>query len=491
MILSKLLKGVEIYKVIGGQNIKINNLSQNSKKTAKNTLFFCINGTKTDGKLYLNEATKNGAVAVILCKSEIETIEKLAKNSINVTFVFVDDVRKSMAIISANFYGNPQSKMKIIGITGTNGKTSCSYIIAGLLNSLQKKVGVIGTSGVFVCGKKYDAHMTTPDSIELFEIFAKMVNSNVEFCIMEVSAHAIYFEKIFGINFAVKALTNIQSDHLDFFGTQKNYENTKKKFFEKYDFAVVNNDEMSRKIITRQRECKMLSFGYSNSDLEILEEHCELGKTEFLLKYNNKTFVVKTRLTGKFNILNVALSIGVLICLGFEIENVIPKVSDIKSLAGRFDIVQKNNNFNVIVDYAHTTKGLENLLVTTKEVSNNKNIIVFGCPGERDTEKRFEMGKVAAEFCDEIFLTSDNPASENALRIMFEIAEGIKSKNSKILLFLIENRKKAIKKAINSAKKQKKCNVLIVGKGVENYQIVGDKLLSYSDYDVINGLLKK
>ena len=498
MQLSQLLKGIKNTIIFGNVNKNIKKLSQNSKKIANNSLFFCIVGTKTDGLLYVDEAVKSGATAVVLSKSEIKTIEKIKEKCKKTTFVFVDDVRKSMAKISANFYGNPQKKLKIVGITGTNGKTSCSYIIAGLLKQFGKKVGVIGTSGIFISSKKYEASLTTPDSIELFEIFAKMVKKDVEFCIMEVSAHSIYFNKIFGIKFAIKALTNVDSDHLDFFKTQKNYAKTKMKFFKKNDTSVLNNDDATgtkiAKKIQKSQDTnsaeKVLKFGKSeNSNLCFFDESLALSKTDFKLKFGENVFDIRSNLTGKFNVYNVILSIGVLIQLGFDFQKIIELLPNIKSISGRFDVVFQSESLGVIIDYAHTTDSLKNLLQTVSRVSNAKKIIVFGCPGERDSTKRFEMGKLAGEFCDEIVLTSDNPASENPKRIMFEMQCGALNQKSENNIFLLENREKAIKKAIFLAKRHKKCNILIVGKGTEEYQIVGKRKIAYSDYEVVKRLL--
>ena len=229
MWLKKLLNNVEC-NIIGKTNKCIKSLTFNSKIVKDNSVFFCLTGTKTDGELYISEAINNGAVVIVAEKAvnicKLNNRVNLLKHNFNInniTQIIVKDVRIAMAIMSANFYNNPQNKLKIVGITGTNGKTSCSYLIASMLKSLNKTVGVIGTNGVFINNKKFDANITTPDSIELFKIFNKMVKAKVEFCVMEVSAHAIFYNRIYGINFAVKALTNVKTDHLDFFKTQPNY----------------------------------------------------------------------------------------------------------------------------------------------------------------------------------------------------------------------------------------------------------------------------
>ena len=484
MFLNELLNDCEITEFIGKLDINIENLSQNSKINAKNTLFFALNGTKTDGRLYVTEAKKNGAVAVV--------VEKPCKE--NITQIVVKNVRKAMAIISANFYDNPQNKLKIIGITGTNGKTSCTYILGQMLQSIGKNVGIIGTNGIYFNNKRYESDMTTPDSIELFAIFAKMTNAGVEYCVMEVSAHAIYFDKIFGIDFAVKALTNVSFDHLDFFKTKKEYQKMKEKFFENGDNFVLNADDVvSLKISkniqkTGKNGKKMIVFGENSDNLQRSNEKCSVGGTNFDLSYQSKIYHIKTQLVGLFNVQNMCLAIGTLLLLQFDIDQIIDAVKSVKNLPGRFDTVQNKFNIPIIIDYAHTYESLNVFLREVVSLSQNKNIIVFGAPGERDTTKRLPMGELAGRFCDYVFVTSDNPASENPRRIAFEILQG--AKKTKTICFFEENRKKCIKKAINLAKKQKKCNVLIVGKGIETCQVVGDKHKKYSDYQSVFDAIK-
>lgn len=478
MILRSLLVGLREYKIVGDPNINIESLSHSSKDVKSGGLFFCLSGTKTKGELYINEALKNNAVAIV---SEKKCIA-------NVTQIIVKNARIAMAVISANFFDNPQNKLKIVGITGTNGKTSCSYIIGSILKGLGKSVGIIGTNGIYINHQKFESNMTTPDSIELFSIFNEMVKNSVEFCIMEVSAHAIYFDKIYGIDFAVKALTNVTFDHLDFFKTKRNYELTKEKFFNNGKNFVFNNDDKIGKKLAKKHK-NSLNFGKNNANLRYFNINASLDGLNFSIEYNKKNYQIQSRLIGEFNILNICLSIGVLIFLGFKIENIIEQIEKIENLPGRFDLIKNDLNIPIVIDYAHTYESLNSFLCQIKKLSLNKNIIVFGAPGERDTTKRFSMGKLAGELCDCVILTSDNPASENPRRIMFEMEYGVKASYAKC--YLIENRKQAIKKAISMANKQKNCNVLIVGKGIETCQIIGDQFVPYSDYDAVLNALKQ
>lgn len=494
MKLYELLSDVGEYQIFGQNNVNIENLSQNSKKAAKNMLFFCINGTKTNGNFYIDEAVKNGAIAVLSDKfiqpKEINTKLKNTENDYcgSITQIIVPNVRKAMAKICANFYHNPQKKLKIVGVTGTSGKSSTSFLIYEMLRLENKKVGLIGTSGIYFENYQYDLNMTTPDSIDLFEIFSKMVKYSIEYCVMEVSAHAIFFDKIYGIDFAVKVLTNIKSDHLDFFKTRSNYEKVKLSFFNKECTAVINSDDKISKKISKNCP-KSIKFGEKCANFLISNIKCELGETSFQLKFHDEIYTINSLLTGKFNVWNITCALAVLYALNLDFQNVIPMIKSIHKIDGRFDVVFKSNGFNVVIDYAHTYDSLENFLNSVNSVSQNINIIVFGAPGERDSTKRFPMGELAGELCDVVILTTDNPASENPRRIMFEMEQGVKE--TKAQCFLIENRKKAIKKAIKIAKKAKNCNILVVGKGAETYQIVGDKHVPYSDYIAVYDCLSE
>lgn len=481
MKLYELLENINVIKIFGDKDIEIEKLSFNSKDITKNSLFFCLNGTKTKGDLYVDEAIKNGAVAVVTEK----LLDDVLTNFSNTIQIVVKNVRKAMSIITANFFGNPQKRLKIVGVTGTSGKSSTSFLIYQMLTISKKRAGLIGTSGVYFDNKKFDYNMTTPDSIDLFHIFAEMVKSNIEYCVMEVSAHAIFFDKIYGIDFAVKALTNVKSDHLDFFGTQKNYENTKKNFFDCGGCFVINTDDKIGKKIFAKNKKNSISYG-KNADFCIKNSKFSLNSTNFLFIYNKKEYFVQTKLVGKFNVYNIVCALAVLNCLGLNFEVALKNFDRIKKIAGRCDCVYSKDIF-VLIDFAHTTDSLKNLLSTITDVSKNKNIIVFGCPGERDTKKRFEMGMVAGRYCDFVVATTDNPASENPRRIAFEIEQGVLQTKAKYMF--VEDRKKAIKRAISIAKKQKNCNVLIVGKGVEEYQIVGDRKIPYSDYMVVDEIL--
>lgn len=473
MLLKKLLESVS-YELIGNLNTDIQSLFFDSRKTVKNGLFFCLQGVNTNGVNFVKQAQNNGAIAIV-CNKQINS---------NLTQIIVEDVRKTMAIVSANFYDNPQQKLKIVGITGTSGKTSTSYIIADILKYNNKQVGVIGTSGIFINNKLLSAKLTTPDSIELFEILSQMVKNNIEYVVMEVSAHAIFYNKIYGINFTVKVLTNIKSDHLDFFKNDTEYQNTKLSFFNNYGKNIVNGDDDICYQLKQKYPQNTISFGNNKyNNFLIRDVNCLLSQTSFNLISHNKNLKLKSNLIGVFNVYNIACAVCVIDCLDTKLQ-VQNAIINLQNISGRMQNLNFGQLFKIFVDYAHTVDSLKNFLVTITNLSSNKNIVVFGCPGERDTYKRKQMGALASRFCDVIILTTDNPASENSRRIMWEIMQGVDKSKAKV--YFIENRKLAIKKAINYA--DNNTNILVVGKGSEDCQIVGDKRLPYSDIQTIKTL---
>lgn len=475
MKLIDLISGIDC-KIIGDENIEISSLFFDSKKTVKNGLFFCLLGTKTNGVLYADEAIKNGANAIVCNKI----------SNAKVTQIITKDVRKTMAIMSANFYGNPQNKLKIVGITGTNGKTSTSYILSHMLKSAGKKVGVIGTSGIFYANNVLPAKMTTPDSIELFEILSQMVTCKTEYVVMEVSAHAIWFDKCFGIDFAIKVLTNVQSDHLDFFNTEQHYQNVKFSWFGSGNCFVVCGDDQIGKQIKDAYKNKTLTFGFDDENTcKIYDYFYQNKKTYFCLNFPKNKFQIQTNLVGKFNVQNIACACCCLQLLGV-VENPNLLLQNLNTLDGRMQIVDFGQTFDCLIDYAHTLDAVKNLLVTVKEITSKQLIAVMGCPGERDSQKRFLIGAELSKYCSAVVLTSDNPARENPLRIMWEMKQGVKT-NKQCKCYMIENRKIAIKKALSLAYND--TFLLVIGKGAEEYQIVGDRKNKHSDFDCLKYFL--
>lgn len=412
-------------------------------------VYVCLKGETHDGHNYIHEAIKNGAVAIV---AEINVQFK----QVNVPVIEYTCTREALSLLSANFYGNAHKELKIIGITGTNGKTTSTYMLKSILEAVGKKAEVIGTN---------NGVLTTPDPQDLHRRFKKMQDDGCEYVVMEVSAHAIFYKKIEGIRFAAVSLTNITEDHLDFFKTMEEYKNTKLSF------------------ITPKRSDIIVS-GYSLEDVSEIK----LNISESSFKYKEQEFSLK--LAGEFNILNALGCIMLAEKLGISLEDCALGLKNLTSVDGRFDRIETNEDFSVIIDYAHTPDGMLNILKSVRKVFENscKIICVFGCGGNRDQKKRPIMGYVATNLANHTIITSDNPRFENPMDIIEEIKTGIRP-NAPSTYEVVEDREQAIKKAIELARTRPKSVVLVLGKGQEREQeIMGVKHV-FSDHEVVSRFL--
>lgn len=476
MDLYKIISNIKFLGIKNYKEMEIENLTCNSKDCLNNALYFCINGYKNDGHNYAEESVKNGAICLI--------VEKYL--NIPTTQVLVENVRVAMSKISAIFFKTNNSKMKFVGITGTNGKTTTTFIIKDLLCSMGKKVGLIGTEGTYIENEKVPSHLTTPDPIQLHKLIKEMEESGCEFCVMEVSAHAIALNKIDDINYDVVGLTNITKDHLDFFVNMENYVDCKSKLISSKHTktAVVNIDAKYNKEIAKSADVNVLTIG-KNGNLQLVDLVQSVNNTSFTVVDKDKQYKIKTNLIGKYNAYNLLMAIGCLMNLNINLKQIVCELKNLKfEVPGRFNVINTDFGFNVIVDYAHTPDGMKNILSTIKQLPVERIITVFGCGGNRDRTKRNEMGKIATEYSDYVIVTSDNPRDENPETIIDEIVEGINSKS----VVRITDRKSAIDYALNIAKKND--IVAILGKGNENYQEVKGVKNHFSDYEVVNSYLK-
>jgi len=476
MELKKLLKDVEIKNIIGNiQNIKIENLCFDTKNIQKNSLFFCLNGSVFDGHNFASVAIKNGAIAIV-CERPL---------NLDVVQIVVNSSRKAMSKISSNFYKNPRDKIKLIGITGTNGKTSTTYMIANILKAAGKKVGIIGTIGIWIDDIKLPATLTTPDPIYLHKIFSEMVKKDVEYVCMEVSAHAIYLEKMFGIVCDIGVLTNITQDHLDFFENFDNYKKVKQKFISSMfcKNAVINADDINAREMLYSREFKkVFSYGLFNPcDVFAPKYSYSFCGTQFFLNLFDEVIFIKTKVLGQFNLYNLLCASTVCKLLGIDTKFIKIGLETMDSVPGRFNIVNLGKNKTAIVDYAHTPDGVKNILSAVREITNKKLIVLFGCGGNRDKTKRQIMGEICGRLADYVIITSDNPRFENPMDIIEEIENGVKKVTNNYLC--IEDRSKAIScgiKMLNDG------DVLaVLGKGVEDYLEINGVKYPYSDINTI------
>ena len=474
-----------IYKIAINQrinfdgNIKVENLCLDSSKCSKNCLFFALKGTNTNGELYASSAVKNGAV-VVVAEHKIENL--------NVCQLIVEDARNAMAQMSANFYYNAHKKLKIIAIVGTNGKTSTAHILGSILSCANKKVGIIGTNGSFICGEKIENDMTTPDPIELHKLFYDMSQVGVEYVVMEVSAHAIFLHKLDGIKTECAIFTNFSQDHLDFFGTMENYKQTKLSFFSPKwtKCCVINIDDKVGQEILNMTSLPCITFGIKNpSDIFAVNISMNLKGSEFVVNAFYDVYTIKTNLTCLFNVYNILGCIACANFLGITQSAIKKALTNMTQIAGRFNVIDLKQNFNIVIDYAHTPESLKSLFKNIKYLTKTKIITVFGCPGNRDELKREIMGEIAGQHSDFCVITSDNPQFENSYRIMRQIEQGVYK--TKCPYKLIDDREQAIGLALSLAKA--KTTILIVGKGVENYQNINGEHIPYSDKKAVENQL--
>ncbi len=481
MKLKELIKNLEVIKFVNFNektlNLDIKNLCDNSNSKLKNSAFVCINGLNFDSHSIVSNLSKKGVVFFV-CEKIVNT---------TLPYVIVKNSRQALSILADNFFGNPTKSLKIISIIGTNGKTSTSYFIQKMLKLNNVSCGVIGTSGVYINSKRFNETLTTPDPILLYKLLRKMAECNCKVVVMEISAHAIKLNKVDKLVSDVCIFTNFSQDHLDFFKTMQNYKETKFSYFNNYNVkkAIINvNDVTGQELFLKIRDkIKCLTYGLvTNADICAKNIKCYLNKTEFDLSFLGKNYSLQTKTSCEFNVLNILSGILALneLNIMFDITSTLKKLTNVK---GRFNVYKLKNNRYIIIDYAHTPESLREVLLNTSSLSKNKIISLFGCPGNRDEEKREIMGEIAYKYSKKIYITSDNPKFENPLIICNEILRGAKEKGEIIL-----DREKAIKKAIKNLKNNE--ILLILGKGIEKYQDINGIHFNYSDVKVVKKCIK-
>ena len=447
--------------------VEINGLYHKDTEVKDGGLFFCLRGTRVDGNEFVLSAVKNGAVAIV--------VEQEIQNLSGVTQIVVKNAREAMSLIACRFYGNPSSKLKIIGVTGTNGKTTITNMIASVLSFAGKSVAVVGTNGVFFKDKCFDTGLTTPDPIELHKYFSMFVKNRVEYVCMEVSAHASFLKKVEGVVFEQMVFSNLSEDHLDFFKNMDNYYKAKAKMFEQKHtrFAVINADDEHGRLLASCIKIPYQTYATNNkATLEL--ENCCLTKNGQLFKTKDGLEILM-QMVGKFNVSNALASICVLRKIGVSDEQIAKGLTQMQPVAGRFNSFFVGEKL-VVVDYAHTPDGLKNVLECCKEIAGEHKVVcVFGCGGNREVEKRSIMGKIASTLADFSIITSDNPRFEKREAIAQDIQKGVVNQNYKIEL----DRVTAIADAIGMADDGDV--VLVAGKGAENYIDENGTKIPYSD----------
>lgn len=476
MKLSQILKGIKVLNEYS--DIDVLDVTQDSRLVKEGSLFVCIKGAAFDGHSVAGEMLTKGACAVVVEK------DMGLDNQ-----VIVENTRGIFSYICANFFSNPAEKLKLIGLTGTNGKTTTTFLIKQILENVGKKVGLIGTVQNMIGDEAYPAKYTTPDPYELQKLFSQMVEAGCEYCVMEVSSQALAQGRVNGVRFAVGAFTNLTQDHLDYHKTWENYFNAKRLLFENCDIAVTNaDDENGLKIIEGLNFDKAVTYAVNRNDATYVAKNVTFKSNgvEYEL-VGDKIGRCSCPIPGRFSVYNSLCAASCALALGISFEQVLMAISKSKGVKGRIEVVPCDRDFTIIIDYAHSPDGLENIISSLKEIAKGRVVTLFGCGGDRDKTKRPKMGKIAAELSDYCIVTSDNPRSENPSAIIQDILEGMKG--VKTPYTVVENRKEAIAYAIEHAKKDD--IILLAGKGHETYQILPTGTIHFDEREAVAEILAK
>ncbi|WP_454047797.1 UDP-N-acetylmuramoyl-L-alanyl-D-glutamate--2,6-diaminopimelate ligase [Chryseobacterium sp. Marseille-Q8038] len=482
MIITELVNRIPVLEIHGDNNREVTELVIDSRKVTENSLYIAMRGTVVDGHSFIASAIEKGASAIV-CEEFPETLAE------NVTYVKVKDSSKALGHLASNFYGNPSHKLKLIGVTGTNGKTSVSTLLFDVFKNLGYPAVLLSTVEIRIGEEIIPATHTTPDVITINRILAEAVEKGCEFAFMEVSSHGIAQNRIEGLHFKIAGFTNLTHDHLDYHKTFEEYLKTKKRFFDELEdtaIAITNVDDKNGNVMLQNTKAKKKSYALKT----MADYHGKLLEVDFngmLLNFNGKEFW--TTLTGKFNVYNLLLVFGIAEELGFEQNEILQAISKLKRVSGRFETFKSDGGIFFIVDYAHTPDALENILDSINDIrtKNERLITVFGCGGDRDHSKRPEMGNIATKKSTLAIITSDNPRTEDPAQIIKEIETGVEPQNfSKYTS--IPDRKEAIKMAIKFA--EPKDIILVAGKGHETYQEINGVKHHFDDKEVINELWK-
>lgn len=482
-VLKDILYKVSIEAVKGSTDIAVNKIEFDSRKIELNDVFVAIRGTLSDGHDYIEKAVKQGAIAVV-CEEFPATIIN------GVTYVKVENSNEALAHLANNFYENPSSKLRLVGVTGTNGKTTIASLLYQMFKKAGYKVGLLSTVKIMVDETEYKATHTTPDSLTINHYLNEMVEVGCEFCFMEVSSHGIHQKRTEGLHFEGGIFTNLSHDHLDYHSTFAEYRDVKKAFFDglsKSAFAITNVDDKNGSVMLQNTKAKKISYAiksYADYKVQILENQF----TGLLLKINNNE--VWTKLIGSFNAYNLLAIFATAVELGIEQNEALRLLSELESVSGRFQYFISQGKITAIVDYAHTPDALENVLNTINDIrtKNEELITVVGCGGDRDKTKRPIMAKIASDISTKAILTSDNPRTENPETIIEDMEKGVEAQNFKKILS-ITDRKQAIKTACQLAEPND--IILIAGKGHETYQEVNGVRHDFDDLKIVKELLNQ
>ena len=474
MLLQYLIENIDV-QVIGETSKNISKLEYDSSKIGAGDVFVAIEGLKEDGHEYIDNAINSGATAIVINKVKLDLI----KDKINddITIITSSDTRKTLSLLSAKFYDNPATKLKIIGVTGTKGKTTTAYMIRDIMLAAKKKIGMIGTIYNTYGDVVIESTRTSPESLDLQRLLNDMVEAKMEHCVMEVSSHALALDRVYGISFDMSVFTNLSKEHLDFHETMENYLDAKKKLFDNSLFAVINIDDLYATRLLKKITCKTAKFGLDN-DANVTATDIRINNkyVDFKMYINKQLQTIRVNIPGRYTVYNALAAISVTSILGCQMEDILVGLATTK-VPGRSEIVDIDKNFAVLIDYAHNPSSLEAILANTKKYINGRIISVFGCGGNRDTTKRELMGEISGKYANFTIITTDNPRDEDPKKIIEMIEKGIKK--TKGLYKIIENRKEAIEFAMKIAWKND--TIVLSGKGHETYQEIKGKKFPFDE----------
>ncbi|WP_312700103.1 UDP-N-acetylmuramoyl-L-alanyl-D-glutamate--2,6-diaminopimelate ligase [Sedimentibacter sp.] len=484
MDIDNLLKELNHNGYSGKVDIEIKGITNDSKKVKSGDIFVAIKGYTNDGHNFIENALANGASAV-LCDHVPENVKDKGN------FIVVENPRQSMAVVANIIYGRPSERMNIVGVTGTNGKTSTTYLLKGIYDYLGEKSGIVGTMGVLIEGEKIKVDNTTPEAVDLQKYFSKMVERDIKQCFIEVSSHALELNRVDNISIDVGIFTNLTRDHLDFHKTMENYYQAKKKLFHitKINNIINVDDEYGARLYKELKEegVSAVSIGIANAaDIKAGNLVTTMRGTDFELTIDGSVKKVHVNTPGKFSVLNALGSLGAAWSLGINIDDIIEALDKIKGVTGRFEMLENKLDCIIILDFAHTPDGLQKVMETIDEFAEGRKIVMFGAGGERDLSRRAPMGEIAGKYCDLSILTSDNPRFEDPYEICLEIAEGVKKYNGKYEIII--ERDKAIYYAIDKSKS--KDVILLAGKSTEPYQDMGTEKVPYDEGTIAKNAIK-
>lgn len=489
MKLSKLLNNVRTIQVVGNAELKeIEDITIDSRTAKKNSLFFAIHGEKTDGHKFIPEVLNKGVSGVVLQNGDAFPDQLFTH--LGCIKIIVEDSRKSLAEFSNIYYGEPSKKLTLIAVTGTKGKTTTAFYVKNIFQKAGYKSGLIGTIANYIGDKEVKTMLTTPQSHEINQLLSQMINDGCKSCVMEVSSHALALHRVDFLDFNVGIFSNITSDHMDYHKTFEHYLNTKKILFDKISqngMIVINADDQSAFSISKDSKARKYFYGTGEkADFKLQHVEFSLGGTTFEVNYKGKEYKFNTSLVGHFNAYNATSAFAAAVVSGIDPEIAVEGITTTPQVPGRFEVVSKKNK-KVIIDYSHTSDSLKQALIAVQHIVKNERPIytVFGCGGDRDNTKRPVMGGIASEMSKQVYVTSDNPRTEDPFKIINQVVGGIKKNNYKV----IENREEAIRSSIFES--EENAVVLIAGKGHENYQEINGVRKHFSDKETAEKFLEE